>query len=138
MKHHGGHKGHHHGHHRAGGGRTHEIVSGNPDVIKEAEGEESYAKGDEKSGDDRKHGGKVKAKHHGKHHRKHGGKVSHHEGHEMHGHHPHHRADHKPRGRKRGGGVGADRSPLSTAHKGHAGAGHGSSEPHDTYGGTPP
>lgn len=126
-----GHKGHHHKHHRAGGGRTHEIVSGNKDVLEEAEGKESYAKGDEKSGDERKHGGKVH-----KHKRKHGGKV-HREEHEMHGHHAHHRPDHKPRGRKRGGGVGADRSPLSSAHKGHAGAGHGSSEPHDTYGGTP-
>lgn len=137
MAHHG-HKAHHHGkHHKASGGRTHMVVSGNPDVIKEAEGKESYAKGDEKPGDARKHGGKVK--HHGKHHRKHGGHVEHHpDGHEMHGHHAHHRADHKPRGRKRGGGVGADRSPLSTAHHGHAGAGHGSSEPKDTYGGTPP
>src|SRR5215813_3420952 len=119
-----GHKGHHHGKHKASGGRTHEIVSGNPDVLKEAEGKESYAKGDEK-----KHGGKVK------HHRKHGGHV---DGHEMHGHHAHHRPDHKPRGRKRGGGVGADRSPLSSAHRGTMGAGHGSSDPKDTYGGTPP
>ena len=126
MKHHG-HKSHHHGkHHKAGGGRIGLKAEGNPDVFKEAEGKESYAKGDEK-----KHGGKVH-----KHHRKHGGHVP--DGHEMHGHHAHHRPDHKPRGRKRGGGVGADRSPLSTAHRGHAGAGHGSSEPKDTYGGTPP
>ena len=119
MKHHG-HKAHHHGHHRKDGGRTHMTVSGTPDVLKEAEGEESYAKGDEKKGDARKHGGKV------------------HEGHEMHGHHPHHHPGHKVRGRKRGGGVGADRSPLSTAHHGHDGAGRGSSDPKDTYGGTPP
>jgi len=128
MKHHG-HKSHHHGKHRAGGGRTHEIVSGNPDVLKEAEGKESYAKGDE-----RKHGGR--AKHHGKHHRKHGGHVP--DGHEMHGHKGHHHPGHKVRGRKRGGGVGADRSPLSTAHKGHVGDAKGSSSPTDTYGGTPP
>ena len=41
--------------HKASGGRTMMKVSGNPDVIKEAEGKESYDKGDE-----RKHGGKVK------------------------------------------------------------------------------
>ena len=45
-------KGHHHGK-RASGGRTDMWVSGNPDVKKEAEGKESYDKGDE-----RKHGGK--------------------------------------------------------------------------------
>src|SRR5215831_3604643 len=119
MKHHGhhGHKDHHHGH--KGGGRVGMKVAGNPDVFKEAEGKEPYAKGDEK-----KHGGKVHhGKHHGKHHRKHGGHV---DGHEMHGHHPPHHHAHKARGRKRGGGVGADRSPLSTAHRGHMGAGSGS------------
>ena len=87
-------------HHKAGGGRTGLIASGNPDVIKEAEGKEDYAKGDEK-----KHGGKVK-----KHHRKAGGKVIG----LMTG------GGVKPRldrpGRKRGGAVGSDRSPLSTAH----------------------
>lgn len=34
---------------------------------------------------------------------------------EMHGHKPHHRMD-RP-GRKRGGGVGADTSPLTSAHR---------------------
>jgi len=106
------------GKHKASGGRTGMVVAGNPDVLKEAKGEEPYAKGDQK-----KHGGKVKE-------RKHGGHV------EMHGEKSHHRGDHKPRGRKRGGGVGADRSPLSSAHHAKGGDG-GSSEPRDTYGGTP-
>ncbi len=39
-------------------------------------------------------------------------------------------------GRKSGGAVGANRSPLSTAHSGSGGAG-GSSNPTDTSGGTP-
>ena len=38
-------------------------------------------------------------------------------------------------GRKSGGGVGANRSPLSTAHS--ATSGNGSSSPTDSYGGTP-
>jgi hypothetical protein len=75
---------------RAKGGRTGLVASGNPDVIKEAEG------------DERKRGGKVK--------RKAGGKVIG----LMTG------GGVKPRldrpGRKRGGAVGADRSPLSSAH----------------------
>ena len=109
-KHHsGGHHGHHHK--KAEGGRIGMKASGNPDVFKEAEGEEDYAKGDE-----RKHGGKVKKKkHHEMHaegkmakHRKHGGHAKHeHEGHEK-----HHRA--------KGGRVGSDRNPLSSAHKGGA------------------
>jgi hypothetical protein len=82
---------------RAKGGRTGLVASGNPDVLKEAEGKEDYAKGDE-----RKRGGKVK--------RKAGGKVIG----LMTG------GSVKPRldrpGRKRGGAVGADRSPLSSAH----------------------
>jgi hypothetical protein len=82
---------------RAKGGRTGLVASGNPDVLKEAEGKEDYAKGDE-----RKRGGKVK--------RKSGGKVIG----LMTG------GGVKPRldrpGRKRGGAVGADRSPLSSAH----------------------
>lgn len=125
-KHHG-HKSHHHGHHKADGGRTHMKVAGNPDVFEEA---------GEKHGTHKK-GGRV---HHGKHHhgKKHGGAAEHHHEHHLHGEHHAHKQGHKPRGRKRGGGVGADRSPLSTAHKGTAGAGHGSSEPRDTYGGTPP
>lgn len=120
---HAGHKGHHHGHkkHRKDGGRTHEFVSGNPDVMKEAE---------DKHGTAKKHGGRAKH-HHGKHHRATGGGV---ELGLMTGGGVRQRFD-KP-GRKMGGRVGADKSPLSSAHKGHGGA-EGSSSPHDTYGGTP-
>jgi hypothetical protein len=97
-------KGHHKGHHKKHGGRTDMVVSGNPDVLKEAEGKESYAKGDEK-----KHGGKVK-----KHHRADGGKVETKSVGLMTGGAVRPRLD-RP-GRKRGGGVGADKSPLSSAH----------------------
>lgn len=98
-----GHKSHHHGrHHKAEGGRTGLVASGNPDVLKEAKGEESYDKGDE-----RKRGGKVKKKHH----RATGGKVLG----LMTG------GGVKPRmdrvARKRGGAVGADRMPFSGAHR---------------------
>ncbi len=130
---HKGHKGHKGHHHRKHGGRTEMHVSGNPDVFKEAEGKESYAKGDEK-----KHGGRAKhhGKHHGKHHRAAGGPVKapgvalgl------MTGGGVRPRLD-KP-GRKAGGRVGADRSPLSSAHKGH-GDGHETPSSRDTYGGTP-
>ncbi len=88
----------HEKHHRASGGgiggRKGEWVSGNPDVKKEAEGKESYDDGDE-----RKHGGKVKKKKH----------------HEMHaeGEKSKHRMD-RPK-RARGGGVGSDRNPFSSA-----------------------
>lgn len=112
-----GHKEHHHKHgghvghkkHHAGGGRTNMVASGNPDVIKEAEGKEDYAKGDEK-----KHGGR--AKHHGKHHRAAGGKVT--ALGLMTGGAVRPRLD-RP-GRKSGGRVGSDRSPLSSAH--HSGS----------------
>jgi hypothetical protein len=112
-----GHKSEHHKHHKASGGRTGLIASGNPDVIKEAKGEEDYAKGDEK-----KHGGKVK-----KHKRKDGGKVLG----LMTGGAVKPRMD-RP-GRKRGGAVGADRSPLSTAHM-HAKPG---TAPEEESGGAP-
>ncbi len=83
--------------HKEKGGRIGMVASGNPDVIKEAEGKEDYAKGDE-----RKRGGRAK--------KKNGGKVIG----LMTG------GGVKPRmdrpGRKRGGAVGADRSPLSSAH----------------------
>ena len=82
--------------HKEKGGRIGMVASGNPDVIKEAEGKEDYAKGDEK-----KKGGRVK--------KKNGGKVIG----LMTG------GGVKPRmdrpGRKRGGGVGSDRSPFSSA-----------------------
>jgi len=89
--------------HRAKGGRVGMVAAGNPDVIKEAEGEEPYDRGDE-----RKRGGKVKKK-------KHGGKV-----HEMHaeGEKSKHRMD-RPK-RASGGRVGSDRNPFSSAHKGGA------------------
>jgi hypothetical protein len=101
-----GHKGHHHGHkhHRDEGGRVGLKAAGNPDVFKEAEEKTSG------NTEERKHGGKVKKKHLGhaegkmaKHRRDraHGGKAHH-------GHH--HRA--------KGGRVGADKSPLSSAHHG--------------------
>lgn len=83
----------HHGK-REGGGRVGLKAAGNPDVFKEAEGEESYAKGDE-----RKRGGRAK---------KHVGAPE--------GRKAKHRHD-RP-GRKMGGRVGADRAPLSSAHKG--------------------
>lgn len=82
---------------RAKGGRIDMKAAGNPDVFKEAEGEESYDKGDE-----RKHGGKVKKK------KK---EMMHAEGEKS-----KHRMD-RPK-RARGGGVGSDRHPFSSAHKG--------------------
>lgn len=89
---------HHMGHHmKKEGGRVGMKAAGNPDVFKEAEGEEDYAKGDE-----RKHGGKVK--------RAAGGKVLG----LMTGGAVKARAD-RP-ARKSGGRVGSDRSPLSSAH----------------------
>lgn len=96
-----GHKGHHHGrHHKKAGGSV------------EIEGEkESYGGGDPavvREAEEKKHGGRAK---HGKHHRKHGGKVE--------GKHMKHRMDRASGGavgRKRGGRVGADTAPLSSAH----------------------
>lgn len=99
---HGGHAGHHHKHgghaHHAKGGRTDMVVSGNPDVLEEAH--------------EKKHGGR--AKHH-KHHRAAGGKVQGTALGLMTGGAVRPRLD-RP-GRKMGGRVGADRSPLSSAHK---------------------
>ncbi len=89
-------------HKKAGGGRTNMVASGNPDVIKEAEGKEDYAKGDEK-----KRGGRAK------HKRAAGGKVGTSLG-LMTGGAVRPRLD-RP-GRKMGGRVGADRAPLSSAH----------------------
>jgi len=110
-----GHHAHHHGKHKKKeGGRIGLVASGNPDVLEEAKDDKD---GDE-TGHERKRGGKVKKK----------------EKHMMEGKKPKHRMD-RP-GRKRGGAVGANTSPLSTAHN----AGHGtdgSSDPKDTYGGTP-
>ena len=100
---------------KAGGGRT-QVVSGNKNVIDEAEENKT---GDE---DTRKKGGRVK--------KKTGGKVLG----LMTGGGVRPRLD-RP-GRKSGGGVGANRSPLSTAHSA-SGNGGGSSSPTDTYGGSP-
>lgn len=95
---------------RAKGGRVGMVASGNPDVLKEAHGEEGYDEGDE-----RKHGGKVKK-------RKHGGKVMHAEGEKS-----KHRMD-RPK-RARGGGVGADRHPFSSAKAVHKAADMAGGEP---------
>lgn len=107
---------------RKKGGRIGMEVSGNPDVMKEAHEDED---GDE-TGHERKHGGKVKKKKE----RQTGGKVIG----LMTGGGVRARLD-RP-GRKAGGAVGANRSPLSTAHSGGHGT-DGSSKPTDTYGGTP-
>jgi hypothetical protein len=91
-------------HHKAGGGRIGMKASGNPDVFKEAEGKEEYAKGDE-----RKRGGKVKKEMHAE------------------GHKAHHRMD-RPK-RARGGSVGADRHPFSSAKPVHKAAEKAMGEP---------
>ena len=97
-------KGKHGGHkkHRDEGGRIGLVAAGNPDVLKEAK--------EKTSGDteERKHGGKVKKKKElghpegkmAKHRRDRacGGKAMHH--------------------RAKGGKVGADKNPLSSAHHG--------------------
>ena len=87
------HEKHHGKHHKAHGGRAHEVVSGNPDVLEEAH--------------ERKHGGKAK---HKKHVGEPEGKMAKHRMDRM----PHHM--HK--GRKSGGRVGSDKSPLRSAHHG--------------------
>ena len=85
-------------HHKAGGGKI-EV-----DGMKANEGGGDPAV--EREAEEKKHGGK--AMQHGKKHRKHGGHVD--------GHEKKHRMDHKVPGRKSGGRVGADKSPLSSAH----------------------
>ena len=118
-KHHAAH--HHHGsgdlhihHHKKGGrverakgGRTMLKAAGNPDVFSEAEGKEDYS---------RRKGGRAK--------RRDGGKVVG----LMTGGAVRPRLD-RP-GRKRGGRVGADLSPLSSAHK----SGPSESEPKESDG----
>ena len=113
---------------RAKGGKTKEpdLVSGNPEVIDEAEedktGDEDTVSQSESRHHGKKRGGKVK--------RKTGGKVIG----LMTGGKVRPRLD-RP-GRKSGGGVGANSSPLSTAHN-TTSQDAGSSDPTDTYGGTP-
>ena len=130
----GHHHGKHHGKHKARGGgadsREEMWVSGNPDVEKEAEGKESYAKGDEKGEGHGQKGGKP--------HKKHGGRAKHHkDGGKvlglMTGGAVRPRLD-RP-GRKVGGRVGSDRSPLSTAKRTTGSNAHPESD--DSYGGTP-
>lgn len=142
-------------HKKAGGGRLDMKVSGNPDVFKEAEGKESYAKGDEKKrGGRAKHkraeGGKVLGlmtgggvKHRadkpafkrGGHVGPGGSRKEHmHDGHTMKEHHGHAMSHHRP-GRKRGGGVGADLSPLSSAYRSEKGS---ESHPKEQEGGASP
>ena len=108
----------HKGHKKASGGRTGLVAAGNPDVLKEAEGKEDYAKGD-----DKKHGGKVKKK------RADGGKVIG----LMTGGAVRPRLD-RP-GRKTGGRVGSDRAPLSSAFKVEKGS---EKEPKEQDGGMSP
>lgn len=116
-------------------GKMHDYTA-NSEVVKEAEGEERHRGGRKRAAGGvvaRKHGGAV---HHGKHH------VSHHHAEAAVVHHHHHKrgggvkhvdgegAKTKHRrldrpGRKRGGGVGADMTPLTTAARTHqAGAHH--------------
>ena len=111
----GKHKEHQRKLHRESGGRAHMKVSGNPDVFEEAA--ERHGK--------KKHGGRT-------HHRAAGGKVEGNTVGLMTGGAVRPRLD-RP-GRKRGGAVGADRSPLSSAHTGH-GDGHETPSSRDTYGG---
>jgi hypothetical protein len=102
---------------RKKGGRIGMVASGNPEVLREADDDEDGAETGHKKG------GKVKKK------RATGGKVIG----LMAGGGVKARLD-RP-GRKSGGAVGANRSPLSTAHNSASCA--GSSSPADTYGGTP-
>ncbi len=107
---------------KAKGGRA-QVVSGNKNVIDEAEEDKT---GDVDPVGDHKRGGKVKKKEK----RATGGKVIG----LMTGGGVKARLD-RP-GRKSGGGVGANRSPLSTAHSSTSQTA-GSSSPTDSYGGTP-
>ena len=105
---------------KKGGGRVGMVAAGNPEVLREANDDEDGAETGHKKG------GKVKKKEK----RATGGKVLG----LMTGGGVKARLD-RP-GRKSGGAVGANRSPLSTAHN-CGGGGDGSSSPTDTYGGTP-
>ena len=112
-------------HKRASGGKVVAYTAGDSNVMKEAH--------------ERKRGGRVKHHHEGegedaKHHagrRKRGGRIEklghghHHSAHHEAGHHGHHRArgghveheEHEHKHRARGGAVGSDKRPLSSAAK---------------------
>ena len=110
---------------KGGGARKPDLVSGNPEVVGEAE-DDVTGQDDTVSENEKRHG----KKHGGKAKRKKGGKVIG----LMTGGKVRPRLD-RP-GRKAGGGVGANSSPLSTAHN-TTSQDAGSSNPQDTYGGTP-
>lgn len=111
---------------RAAGGKVVAYTAGDSNVMKEAHerkrgGRVHHGEGEEGKhhAGKRKRGGKVEAmghghhhhEHaslHGTHHRKHGGKVEH-EKHDEHGH------EHEHKKRARGGAVGSDKRPLSSA-----------------------
>jgi hypothetical protein len=108
--------------HKAKGGGTREVweAGGETNAAKEAEDKTEGSKGLKHGGHKRRHGGHVEGEgehpKHGAHKRARGGHVEgghHGKPHEMH-HVKHHSMKHVP-GRKRGGGVGANRTPLSTA-----------------------
>jgi hypothetical protein len=104
-----GHKAHHHKKHHG----HHKAEGGRVDM-KVSGNPDVFKEAEEK------HGSKKK-----------GGRVHHHH---MHGEHAHHRGDRAKR--KKGGRVGSDDSPLSSAHSGsYTSNPKGSPSPHDTYGG---
>lgn len=95
------HKRHHEG--RAAGGKVDVYAGGGSNVMKEAHATEATP-GRKRGGRAHHHGEGEEAKHHaGK--RKRGGRAMHHHEEKMHEHHK----------RARGGAVGADRRPLSSA-----------------------
>ncbi len=99
---------------RKKGGRIGMVASGNPEVLAEAkDADDGVTTGLKKGGKakKRKSGGMVMG----------GAKAA---------------TRHDRPGRKTGGAVGANRTPMSTAHSSTGGA-DGSSSPTDTYGGTP-
>ena len=98
---------------RAKGGATVYAGAGS-NVLKEAEERKRGGKVTEGEGEKGKHRGDRRARggkmEHKEHERKRGGKVEHEDGGEA-----HHAKMHKHPGRKRGGGIGANLTPLSTA-----------------------
>lgn len=117
--HHGHHEGHHGAHHRARGGASqsqedHLLAADE----REAKGKDRWIdKEVEKEAEADGYGGHKRGGHVKKHmaKRKHGGNVQHHAAMHIDGKAAHHRMD-RPK-RKHGGGVGADMSPMTAAHK---------------------